>query len=439
MPKYDPFMFTPFEGIDRERYLLALYSLVTETNDTIDLAQALATEQTTGTWTAIPEETTDVKERSMGRVLGVYEIPDYERELPKDVGERTLVFLVGFPIGNINGQFPELLTTLYGNISMIGKLKLLDAFLPPQLIKKFQGPKFGVEGVRRVLEIKDRPLLCGMYKPCVGALPEAIGRMAYDMAFGGVDVIKDDELMADPAFCTVEARVEETEKALERARKETGRRCLYVVNVTDRPDVMFAKARKAVAAGASGLMVNVFTVGYGAVQALAEDSAITVPILGHPAFAGTFFEAPYHGMTSHLALGKLARMSGVDMIIYPSPFGKVPLLRDRAVRVAQELTAPMAHLKPVFPGPAAGMHPGIVAESVKYFGSDLLIGAGGAIHGHPGGTVAGCRAFLQAIKAAMDGVPAGEAAENLPELKAACDRWGTGDPKVANVNYALLR
>jgi len=439
MPKYDPFMFTPYEGIDRERYLLALYSLVAETNDTIELAQALVTEQTTGTWTAIPEETTEVKERSMGRVLGVYEIPDYERELPADVGERTLVFLVGFPIGNINGQFPELLTTLYGNVSMIGKLKLLDAFLPPKLISAFKGPKFGVEGIRRVLEVKDRPLLCGMYKPCVGALPEAIGRMAFEMALGGVEVIKDDELLADPSFCSVEARVEVTEKALERARKETGRRCLYVVNVTDRPDKMFEKARKAVAAGASGLMVNVYTVGYGAVQALAEDEAITVPIMGHPAFAGTFFEAPHHGMTSHLALGKLARLAGVDMIIYPSPFGKVPLLRDRAIRVAQELTAPMAHLKRVFPGPAAGMHPGIVAQSIRDFGSDLLIGAGGSIHGHPGGTMAGCRAFHQAIQAAMEGIPAGEAAKELPELRAACERWGTGEAAKANTNYALLR
>ncbi|MEK7764791.1 MAG: RuBisCO large subunit C-terminal-like domain-containing protein, partial [bacterium] len=221
MPKYDPFMFTVSEGIDRDQYLTALYSLVAPTNDALAIAQALVTEQTTGTWTAVPEETQDVKLRSMGRVLGVYEVPDYERERPPEGTERTLLMQVAYPVENINGQFPELLTTLYGNVSMIGKLKLLDIAMPPGMLKSFKGPKFGIEGVRKHLGVEGRPLLVGMYKPCIGALPDAIARMAYDMAIGGVDVIKDDELMADPKFCPVDARVEATEKALDRARKET--------------------------------------------------------------------------------------------------------------------------------------------------------------------------------------------------------------------------
>jgi 2,3-diketo-5-methylthiopentyl-1-phosphate enolase len=436
MPAYDSFMFTPFEGIDRDRYVLALYSLCAETSDALELAQALVIEQTTGTWTAVPEETREVKERSCGRVLGVYEIPDYERELPKDCGERKLVFLAAFPVANIGGQMPELLTTLYGNISMIGKLKLLDVFLPPSLVGVFKGPKFGIEGMRKILGVEGRPVLCGMFKPCVGALPATLGKLAYEMAVGGVEVLKDDELQADPAFCPVEARVAEVEKALERARKETGRRSIYTVNVTDRPLEMYAKAEKAVKAGVSGIMVNMFTVGYAAFQDLAEDSRITVPLMAHPCFAGTFFESPHHGMTSHLALGKFARLSGADMVIYPSPYGKVPLLRDRAIRVAQELTAPFAHLKRAFPGPSAGMHPGTVAKTMADFGTDLLMGAGGGIHGHPGGPAAGGRAFHQAMEAALAGTPAREAARSRPELAAALDKWGDAESQQA---YSLLR
>lgn len=439
MANYDPLMFQPFEGIDRDKYMLALFSMKTRTSDALDLAQALVVEQTTGTWTAIPEETREVKERSMGRVLGVYEMPDWEKEIPPEAAgaERNIIVLAAFPIININGQFPEMLTVLYGNISMIGKLKLLDVFLPPALLGAYKGPKFGVEGVRELLGVKDRPILCAMYKPCVGALPPALAKMAYELALGGVEVLKDDELLADPDFCTVEERIEVTEKALERARKETGKKVLYTVNVTDRPDRMFEKARKAVKAGVSSLMVNVYSTGYGAMQAIAEDPAITVPILGHPSFAGTFFESPDYGLTSHLVLGKFARLSGVDMIIYPSPYGKVPLMRERAVRVAQELTGPMGSLKRVFPGPAAGMHPGTVAISMKDFGKDLIIGAGGGIHGHPGGAVAGGKAFHQAIEAAMKGEPAGEAAKKHPELKVALEKWG--DAAEGKANYSLLR
>jgi len=439
MAGYDPLMFQSFEGIDRDKFMLALFSMKARTSDALDLAQALVIEQTTGTWTAVPEETREVKERSMGRVLGVYEMPDWEREIPAEAaaGERNLIILAAFPVININGQFPEMLTVLYGNISMIGKLKLLDVFLPPSLLGAFKGPKFGVEGVRKLLGVGERPVLCAMYKPCVGALPEALGKMAYELALGGIDVIKDDELLADPDFCRMDARIEVSEKAIERARKETGRKVLYTVNVTDRPDVMFEKARKAVKLGASALMVNVYSVGYGAMQAIAEDPAITVPVLGHPSFAGTFFESPEYGLTSNLVLGKFARLSGVDMIIYPSPYGKVPLMRERAIRVAQELTGPMGHLKRVFPGPAAGMHPGTVAISMRDFGRDLIIGAGGGIHGHPGGAVAGGKAFHQAIEAAMKGEPAAEAARKHPELKAALDKWG--DASEGKAIYSLLR
>lgn len=434
MPRYDEFLFCPYEGIDRDKYLLAVYSLKAATTDSIALAEALVVEQTTGTWTAIPEETRDVKERSAGRVLGVYEIPDHERELPGDAGERQMVFVVAYPTGNIAGQFPELITTLYGNVSMIGKLKLLDVMMPPAFLKYFQGPKFGIEGIRRLLKIEKRPVLCGMYKPCVGALPETLGKMAYEMAVGGVDVLKDDELLADPEFCPLEARVEVTRKSLEKAEKETGRKSIYCVNVTDRPQEMYRKARKAVENGASALLVNVFAVGYAAAQDLTEDPAITIPVMGHPAFAGTYFAAPDHGMLSHLALGKFVRMSGCDLMIYPSPFGKVPLLRDRAVRIAQELRAPMGHLKSVFPGPAAGMHPGNVAQSLAEFGLDMVVGAGGGLHGHPGGTIAGGKAMHQAIDAFMDGVPVGEAAKKNGELQQALEKWGGGGQI-----YSLLR
>jgi len=423
MAGYDPLMFQSFEGIDRDKFMLALFSMKARTLDILDLAQALVVEQTTGTWTAIPEETREVKEREMP--------PEAQGQ------ERTVIIFAAFPIININGQFPEMLTVLYGNISMIGKLKLLDVFLPPALLGAFKGPKFGVEGVREILGVRERPILCAMYKPCVGALPEALGKMAYELALGGIDVIKDDELLADPEFCTVPQRIEVSERALERAHRETGRKVLYTVNVTDRPDRMFEKARKAVKAGASALMVNVYSTGYGAMQAIAEDPAINVPVLGHPSFAGTFFESPDYGLTSHLVLGKLARLSGVDMIIYPSPYGKVPLLRERAIRVAQELTGPMGNLKRVFPGPAAGMHPGTVAISMRDFGRDLIIGAGGGIHGHPGGAVAGGKAFHQAIEAAMAGVPATEAAKTKPELKAALEKWG--DASEGRAIYSLLR
>ncbi|MFQ7474089.1 MAG: hypothetical protein ACLRLX_07780, partial [Anaerovoracaceae bacterium] len=60
------------------------------------------------------------------------------------------------------------MTVLFGNISASGMIRLIDVAFPKKFIEKFQGPKFGVEGMREVLGVKDRPLLNAMIKPNIG-------------------------------------------------------------------------------------------------------------------------------------------------------------------------------------------------------------------------------------------------------------------------------
>ncbi len=424
--KYNPQIFQIFESLKKDKNIIALYFAEQQTADILMRASAVAIEQTTGTWIDIPGETDEVKERSLGKVIGVYEIPDYNTmpEVPAEVGERKFIIAIAFPTINIGGQIPELLTVLYGNISMLTKLKLLDVFFPESFIKEFKGPKFGIEGIRKIINVWGRPLLCAMFKPCVGALPKALGKMFWEMGLGGIDIIKDDELLADPEFCTVEARLEECLKVNEKLKKETGHTVLYHVNITDRPDRMYKKALKVQKMGGNGLMIDFYTAGFAAFQQLAEDPQIKLPIMAHPAMAGSFYASPHHGFTAALTLGKFPRLSGADIIIYPSPFGKVPLVRERAARVAQELTAPFYHLKSTFPGPGAGSHPGLVPVLVDNMGTDIVIGAGGGIHGHPGGATAGVKAFLQAIQATVEKHDLRSYSVKHKELKVALDKWG---------------
>ncbi|MCB4756865.1 MAG: ribulose 1,5-bisphosphate carboxylase [Elusimicrobia bacterium] len=426
MPRYDPHIFQIFESIKKDDHIIALYFAEQKTADILARASAVAIEQTTGTWIDVPEETAEVKERSIGKVIGVYEIPDWNTmpEVPAELGDRKFIAAIAYPTVNIGGQIPEMLTVLYGNISMLSNLKLLDVYFPESFIKNFKGPKYGIEGVRKLLKVEGRPLLCAMFKPCVGALPKTLGKMFWELGLGGIDIIKDDELLADPEFCTLEARLEECLRVNEKLKKETGHSVLYTINISDRPDLMHKKALKVQKMGGNALMINLYTAGFSAFQQIAEDPQIKLPILAHPAMAGSYYASPHHGFTAALTLGKLARLSGADIIIYPSPFGKVPLVREKAVRVAQELRAPFYHLRPTFPGPGAGSHPGIVPALVENMGSDIVIGAGGGIHGHPRGATAGVKAFLQAIAATMDRQDLRPYAVRHKELKAALDKWG---------------
>ncbi len=65
-----------------------------------------------------------------------------------------------------------------------------------------------------------------------------------------------------------------------------------------------------------------------------------------------------------------------------------------------------------------------MAAEIAVLGTDIVLQAGGLIHGHPDGTAAGARAMRQAVDAAMEGVTAEEYAKDHHELAQALRKWG---------------
>ena len=434
----DRTLFSTPEGVDRESYIIATY--LVEHDSTVDIlrtAAALAVEQTTGTWTPVPGETPELRKKHVGRVVAVHEIPAYEFEVPKNVETRQFIVEIAFPWINFGSQIPMLLSTVFGNISMTGKIKLLDLYLPEAFVKGFQGPRFGIQGMRKVLNVPHRPLVLNMIKPCTGYTPQQGEEMFFQAALGGIDIVKDDELLADPPFCPMIDRVKLYMKKEKEVYARTGERTIYTANVTDRPDRIKENAKRAVDEGVNGLMVNYLTAGISTLQTLADDPDIGVPILAHLDFAGVFYESPFSGLSSHLVLGKLARLAGADMVVYPSYYGKFPFLKERYIRIAHHLTEPFYHIKPTFPIPGGGVHPGMVPFLLGELGNDSIIAAGGAVHGHPGGAMAGAKALRQAVEAVMSGMTLEDAAKKYRELKSALDLWGIYDQSRDRVLFDL--
>ncbi len=413
------------EGIDPGEYVIATYLVSFPAGIPVPkLAPALAIEQSTGTWVPVPGETPEVRVKHIAKVIGVYEVPDAEfPEASLAEGNRDYLIQVAFPEINFGAQIPMLLTTVVGNISMGGRVKLVDLRLPERYVKGFKGPKFGIQGVRDLLGVPDRPLLNNMIKPCTGYSAEIGADLFFQAALGGCDIIKDDELLADAPFNTIGERVERYLRMAEKAYAETGERTLYTVNVTDSVPKVFENARRAVEAGANAIMVNYLAVGLPVLQALAEDPAISVPILAHMDVAGALYMSPWHGVSSHLVLGRLPRLAGADVIVFPAPYGKAPVLPDKFLNVARNMTFPLYHVRPTFPMASGGITPSMVPKVIEDLGHDVVIGSGGGIHAHPDGPVAGAKAFRQAIDATMAGVPLEEAAKQHPELAASLKRW----------------
>ncbi len=411
-----------------EDYMICTYFVETTTKDIVKYSVAVADEQTTGTWVEVPGETNRVKLKHGGKVVGIFEIPDYEFEVPKDVIERKFIIQIAYPIINYHPQIPMLLTTAIGNIANAGKLKLLDINFPRKFVEGFKGPKFGIEGLRKLLNIPERPFVNNMIKPCTGWSPAEGAAMCYEVARGGVDVIKDDELLgADEPFCYLEDRVKAIMPVLKKAYEETGENTLYAVNITDDVWRMKDHAKRAIEAGANALMINFYTVGFSAAQMIAQDPELNVPLLAHVDFSGAMFGSPYHGLSSPLLMGKLARMAGADMAIITSPYGKFPVVRNKYLMQVNNARMELFGLKAMLPMLSGGSTQGIVARTMKELGNDICIAAGGAIHGHPMGACAGAKSMRQAIDAAMQGIPITDYAKDYPELAAIVDAWGKDD------------
>ena len=422
---YNPQYVCMTESVDHEKYVIA--SLLVKAGRNADLvarAAGMAIEQTTGTWLDVPGETPELIEKHVAKVVGLFEVPDYSRPTQLTDEPRWFIMRLAFPWNNFGQDFNEMLSAIPGNIAG-GDCKLLDIEMPKSFVDGFKGPKFGLEGIRDILGVHDRPLVNNMIKPCVGISPEDGARAFYEAAVGGVDIIKDDELMgADRPYSPIEKRVKAYMAAAKRAEEETGEKTLFACNITDRTDKLRDNALRAIDAGANCLMVNTFCIGLGATRMLAEDPEITVPILGHGTASGGFTDSYIHGVSVELYNGKFQRMAGCDIINDCVPYGKLPYLREKYLRMYQECMCSFYGLKKTFVNAVAGTNPGLVPQIVADLGTNIILGAGGAVHGHPMGAIAGGKAIRQAIDATMTGISLREYAKDHKELAAALDVWG---------------
>ncbi len=417
------------EDVDTENYMIATYLATYPAEIPVaKLAPVLAIEQSTGTWVPVPGETPEMRQKHIAKVVALYEVPDHEYMVPHDVKFRTYIIQIAFPIVNFGSQISMMLSTVIGNISLAGEIKLLDVNLPKNYVAGFKGPKFGIEGLRKLLNIPKRPLLNNMIKPNTGYPVEVGAELFYQAALGGVDIIKDDELIADASFNTIEERVTRYMEVEKQVYEETGERTIYLVNVTDDIPKVFENAKRAIDLGVNGIMVNYVATGLPVLRALAEDPEINVPILAHMDVAGAYHMSPHFGMSSHIMLGKLARLAGADIVVIPAPYGKATVLPEKFLKTAQTLLFPMHNLAPTFPMPSGGITQPVIPSLLKDLGTDIVIGSGGGIHAHPMGPTAGAKAFRQAIDATMAGTSLQEAAEEHKELAAALTAWeGTFD------------
>jgi ribulose-bisphosphate carboxylase large chain len=319
---------------------------------------------------------------------------------------------------------PNILSSIAGNVFGLGAIKnlrLIDVQLPRRLVKSFQGPKYGIAGVRRLLRIEDRPLVGTIIKPKLGLTTKDHAEVAYEAWIGGCDIVKDDENLSSQTFNPFRRRLVETLRRRDRAEKETGERKVYMVNVTAETDEMIRRAKFVEENGGEYVMVDILTCGFSALQTLRKRD-FNLVVHAHRAGHATFTKNPRHGIKMRV-IAKLVRIIGVDQLHVGTVVGKMSETKEDAIENCNALKSDLCGLRKVLPVASGGLHPGLVPSLFKIFGRDFVIQAGGGIHGHEDGTFAGAKAMRQAVEAVVNGIPIQEYAESHEELKKSLKTW----------------
>ncbi len=388
-------------------------------------AERIAGESSVGTWVDVI-----TSEKAIGKKL---------RPHVYSVRKNSGFVCINYPIDLFEPKnIPSVWSSICGNIygmKEIQNLRLMDVRFPPALLRAHKGPAYGIQGVRKLLKVKKRPLVGTIIKPKLGLPYKEHARVAYEAWLGGCDVVKDDENLTNQKFNPFEKRAQLTLKLKEKAEHETGGKKAYLINVTAESREMLRRAEYAEELGANYLMVDVVTCGMSGLQTLREYGP-KLPIHAHRAMHAMFTRNRKHGMTM-LALAKFLRLVGVDTLhVGTGEVGKMEgspaETREVAEAISSKKTASgkthfaqdWGNIKPVLPVASGGLHPGSIPKLVKIFGLNFVAQAGGGIHGHPDGTTAGAKAMRQAVDAVMKKIPLKEHAKTHPELEVALKKFG---------------
>jgi len=326
-----------------------------------------------------------------GRVENISPASDLGRAVAKNMFDVS----ISFRCDATDYAVPQFLNTIFGNISLKNNIKIIGFDFPERFLAYFPGPAHGIDGIRNVLGVYDRPLACTALKP-MGLSVRELASMAKAMALGGADIIKDDHGISDQPFHPFSERVPRCAGAIAAANARTGRKTIYCPMVSGRFDEIERQVQLAASEGVTGILVAPMLVGFDTVRYISETYKIVM--IGHPALTGTFFHSPTHGMTPAVLLGTLFRLIGADILVFPNAGGRFFFTEKECSDLASALKIKLGPIKPSFPCPAGGMSFEKIKDLSKEYGKDSVMLIGGALMRHSPDRAQGVAAFMDRIR-----------------------------------------
>ena len=400
-------------------YVIATYQVYGLTPDNAtDKLGNFAVGQTVGTWIKVPGITDEMVEKYQARVL--------EFEQVQTEPEYQFLAKLAFPAVNFGGSFAAMLTGRLGNdVSTSLEVRLTNLEFTGRAIAEMgyrKGKSSPIGKLRKITGVKERPLILNMIKPCIGFSPETGARFFKEAALGGVDLIKDDELLTNPVYSEVEKRVAAYGRAAREVYEQTGKETVYLPNITDRPDKMRKHAKAIIESGAKACLINFVFTGLDAFAEICSEFGDDLFIMGHYAGLGTM-NGTRSGIKNSVYLGMLPRIAGADAVMTMFTGNTPGPARMDYYQNIQQQMCEVPGVEEIVTTVGGGISPRHIPEIMKDLGNDIIIGVGGAVQGHPMGAAKGAEAVMAAVTAAQKGQSLEEAANCCEPLRAALELW----------------
>ena len=421
--------FAPIETLDPESYLLLDYALECRGNPREALAH-FCSEQSTAQWRRVGVEE-DLRGEFGAKVVDFrvearLDAFSYGITAPGQGEIHACSVTIAHPHRNFGTRIPNLLSAVCGEGTFfspgIPVVKLLDIRFPDAYLKGFEGPQFGVPGLRERLNADGRPIFFGVIKPNIGLSSDAMAALALEGWLGGLDLAKDDEMLCDTHWCPLDERSRRLGETAREASRRTGQPKLYLANITDESYRLSDLHDLAVANGAGALMINALPTGLSAVRALTRTTH--VPLVAHFPMFAALSRLERFGVST-LVMTKLQRLAGFDVIIMPGFGARMFTSDDEVRRNALACLEPMGDLRPSLPVPGGSDWAGTLKSVYDQLGTcDFGFVTGRGVFGHPLGPRAGAMSIRQAWDAIRAEVPLRVFARDHLELAHALSALG---------------
>ena len=424
LPSDSPFrkFYAESYAINLEDYIILEYYFETDKNP-YEVAAHLCQEQSTAQWKRVDVDE-DFRPDFASKIISVE--PNHRLDLFKDdenpgAEEKTKKgwwAKIAYPYHNFGARIPNMITAFLGEGAFhsygMKTIKLMDIHFPDSFLNQFGGPQFGVQGIRDMLEVYNRPLTLGVIKPNIGLPTGPFAELGYKAWLGGLDIAKDDELLCDTPTNPTEKRMALLGSYRLKAEKETGRKKIYLANITDEVDRMEELYERAIQFNTNAVMINGMTTGLSIVRVLAKKGKL--PLVAHFDFVAPVTQQRTFGV--HLqVICKLQRLAGFDIITFQGLGERMHTSEMDVLLAFKACIAPMGHLRPALPVPGGSQWAGSLISLHDLFKSiDFGIVPGRAVFSHPMGPGAGATALLQAWDAFEQNISVEEYAKTHEEL-----------------------